>query len=48
MFHRRKYKVKLPDAVIAVTAINYDLNLITRNEGDFKNIHEPEIYNPFI
>ncbi|EHQ36303.1 type II toxin-antitoxin system VapC family toxin [Methanoplanus limicola] len=45
---RRKYKIKLPDAVIAATAINYDLNLITRNEGDFNNIHGLEIYNPFI
>ena len=44
---RRKNKIKLPDAVIAATAINYDLSLITRNGSDFKNIRGIEIYNPF-
>lgn len=35
---RKKYKTKLPDAIIAATALVYDLILITRNISDFKNI----------
>lgn len=35
---RKKYKVKLPDAIIAATALVYDLDLITRNVSDFKSI----------
>lgn len=44
---RRKYKIKLPDAVIAATALYYDLILVTRNEKDFEGIKGLEIYNPF-
>ena len=44
---RRKYKIKLPDAVIAATALYYDLTLVTRNEKDFEGIKGLEIYNPF-
>ncbi|MEA2075228.1 MAG: type II toxin-antitoxin system VapC family toxin [Euryarchaeota archaeon] len=43
----RKAKVKLPDAVIAATALHGNLMLITRNENDFKDIEELRIYNPF-
>jgi predicted nucleic acid-binding protein len=35
---RQAYKIKLPDAIIAATALAYDLTLITRNINDFKNI----------
>jgi len=35
---RKKYKAKLPDAIIAATALVYDLILISRNISDFKNI----------
>jgi len=36
---RRNYKkLKLGDAIIAATALVYNLVLITRNSGDFKNI----------
>lgn len=28
---RKKYKIKLPDAIIAATALSMDLILITRN-----------------
>ncbi len=35
---RKKHKTKLPDAIIAATAIEYDMVLITRNITDFKNI----------
>jgi len=37
---RRKYKVKLPDAGIAATAILYNLPLVTLNIQDFKRIKE--------
>lgn len=35
---RKKHKIKLPDAIIAATALVYNLVLITRNINDFKNI----------
>lgn len=44
---RKESKIKLPDAVIAATAICNDLNLVTRNEKDFNKIEDLEIYNPF-
>ncbi len=40
---RKQHKIKLPDAIIAATAIVYDLTLITRNVGDFKNIQSLQI-----
>ncbi|HJH27891.1 MAG TPA: hypothetical protein C5S37_14280 [Methanophagales archaeon] len=44
---RRESKIKLPDAVIAATALNNDLILVTRNDKDFKDVKELEVYNPF-
>lgn len=35
---RKKHKIKLPDAVIAATALVHGLSLITRNKADFKKI----------
>ncbi|WP_273445408.1 type II toxin-antitoxin system VapC family toxin [Neolewinella agarilytica] len=35
---KRKKKIKLPDAVIAATAITHGLTIVTRNEKDFKDI----------
>lgn len=35
---RQKQKIKLPDAIIAVTAVINDFTLISRNTKDFKNI----------
>jgi predicted nucleic acid-binding protein len=35
---RRKYKVKLPDAIIAATAMVSDSILVTKNTGDFRKI----------
>ena len=40
------YKIKLPDAIIAATALYYDLKLITRNTSDFDIIAGLEIINP--
>ena len=35
---RRQYKIKLPDAIIAATALVHNLTLISRNFDDFKRI----------
>jgi predicted nucleic acid-binding protein len=43
---RLRYSVKLPDAIIAATAICHDLILVTRNMSDFKNITDLKIVNP--
>ncbi len=44
---KREYKIKLPDAIIAATAINQDSCLVTRNINDFQGILELKIKNPF-
>lgn len=43
----RDYEIKLPDAIIAATALNNDFVLVTRNEQDFINIKNIQIFNPF-
>ncbi|MDD1413832.1 type II toxin-antitoxin system VapC family toxin [Dolichospermum sp. ST_con] len=45
---RRQYKIKLPDAIIAATAINQEALLVTRNVSDFKAIPGLKIENPFL
>lgn len=44
---RLQHKIKLADAVIAATALHYDLALITRNTSDFKKINGLKIINPY-
>lgn len=44
---RRDHKIKLPDAIIAATAISENLILATRNVSDFKNIKGIELLNPW-
>ena len=44
---RRNHKIKLPDAVIAATALSGNLILVTRNSKDFSGVEDLEIYNPF-
>ena len=44
---RKTYRIKLPDAIIAATAIVYNLTLITRNHTDFKNIYGIKLINPW-
>ncbi|MEI7990421.1 MAG: type II toxin-antitoxin system VapC family toxin [Chloroflexota bacterium] len=44
---RRQYKIKMPDAVIAATAISHKLKLVTRNINDFTMIKDLELFNPF-
>jgi len=40
-------RIKLPDAIIAATAIIYDLVLLTRNVSGFKNIKSLQVVNPW-
>jgi predicted nucleic acid-binding protein len=44
---RKKHKIKLPDAIIAATAIVSKAELITRNVDDYKTIENVKIINPF-
>jgi len=44
---RKKHKTKLPDAIIAATALVYDLVLISRNISDFKNIDGLQVIDPY-
>jgi len=44
---RKKYAIKLPDAIIAATALVNNLSLVTRNSKDFMNISELKLVNPF-
>jgi predicted nucleic acid-binding protein len=43
---RKGHKTKLPDAIIAATALLYDLILIFRNISDFKDIEGLKVINP--
>ena len=43
----KRYKIKLPDAIIAATAIFYNFTLLTRNVDDFKNIVGLQVINPW-
>jgi predicted nucleic acid-binding protein len=45
---RTHYSIKLPDAVIAATAITHDLKLMTRNLTDFIRINGLNTVNPFV
>ena len=44
---RKMHGLKLPDAIIAATALIYGFTLITRNTEDFKNISGLTIINPW-
>ena len=44
---RKVFSVKLPDAIIAATAINHNLILITRNMADFRKINRLKVLNPY-
>lgn len=43
---RKQHRIKLPDAIIAATAIIYELTLITYNISDFKSINRLRLVNP--
>jgi predicted nucleic acid-binding protein len=44
---RRSRKIKTPDAIIAATAIVYNLTLIT-SDADFENIKDLKLINPLM
>ena len=44
---RKAHRTKLPDAIIAATALVYDLTLLSRNLSDFTNISGLKIINPW-
>lgn len=44
---RKAHRIKLPDAIIAATALIYDFTLVTRNTDDFKNIVGIKLVNPW-
>jgi len=43
---RKEYKIKMPDAIIAATALYLGYTLISRNQKDFKNIPNLKLINP--
>jgi predicted nucleic acid-binding protein len=47
IFLRKKHKIKLPDALIAATAIAKGFILVSRNEKDFSKISELQFANPY-
>ncbi|MBX2916444.1 MAG: type II toxin-antitoxin system VapC family toxin [Cyclobacteriaceae bacterium] len=44
---RKQYKIKLPDSVIAATALTLDLILLSRNTVDFSKIKALNHLNPY-
>ncbi|WP_426327340.1 type II toxin-antitoxin system VapC family toxin [Pedobacter sp. R-06] len=44
---RKHYNLKLPDAIIAATAIVNKLTLITRNTKDFDRLSRLKVSNPY-
>ena len=44
---RKGKKIKIPDAIIAATALAYNYTLITNNEKDFASINGLKIINPY-
>ncbi|MEI6279408.1 MAG: type II toxin-antitoxin system VapC family toxin [Verrucomicrobiae bacterium] len=44
---RQIRKMGAMDAIIAATALEYDLTLVTRNADDFKHVENLKLVNPF-
>jgi len=44
---RQSRKMGAMDAIIAATALEYDLTLVTRNVDDFKHVQSLKLVNPF-
>ena len=44
---RKTYSIKLPDAIIAATALVNNLTLLSRNTKDFNKIEGLMLQNPF-
>ncbi|GEO09973.1 type II toxin-antitoxin system VapC family toxin [Segetibacter aerophilus] len=45
---RKKYRLKLGDAIVAATALLNRLDLYTRNVKDFDRVLELKIFNPYL
>ena len=43
----KQNKIKLPDAIIAATALTECFTLVTRNTGDFNKLPNLELFDPF-
>ena len=43
---RKHCRIKLPDAIIADTALVHDLTLLTRNITDFRNAKNLNVISP--
>lgn len=43
---RKQYKIKLPDAIIAATALVHGLELVSHNTSDFSNIPGLTVIDP--
>lgn len=48
IFIKKSKKIKLPDCIIAATALVYDYTLVTRNIPDFTGIDDLKLMNPYI
>ena len=48
IFIRKTHKIKLPDAIIAATAITHRLTLVTCNVSDFNKISGLNLFAPAI
>jgi predicted nucleic acid-binding protein len=44
---RTAHRIKLPDAVIAASALEFNLALVTRNLGDFRSIQGLRVVDPY-
>ena len=44
---RKSLRINVPDAIIAATALEYSLQLVSRNEEDFAQIQDLKLVNPF-
>ena len=44
---RQQHHIRLPDAIVAATALTENKTLITRNVNDFKNIPGLNLLNPW-
>jgi predicted nucleic acid-binding protein len=45
---RKSFNLKLPDAIIAATAIYMNLTLISNDRAGFQKIPSLKLYNPFV
>lgn len=44
---RKRFRIKVPDAIIAATALEYSLQFVTRNQDDFVKVEDLRLINPF-